>query len=90
MKKSWDLHTVEFYTVLKIGRKATNTPKKSRVWSTTSLNIYICIENNFSNLIFYFCFLGPHPGHMEVPRLGVKWELQLPAYTTATAMPDQN
>ena len=25
---------------------------------------------------------------MEVPRLGVKLELQLPAYTTVTAMPD--
>ena len=25
---------------------------------------------------------------MEVPRLGVKLELQLPAYTTATAMQD--
>ena len=25
---------------------------------------------------------------MEVPRLGVESELQLPAYTTATAMPD--
>ena len=25
---------------------------------------------------------------MEVPRLGVKSELQLPAYATATAMPD--
>ena len=24
---------------------------------------------------------------MEVPRLGVKWELKLPAYTSATAMP---
>ena len=22
-----------------------------------------------------FAFLGPHPQHMEVPRLGVKWEL---------------
>ena len=28
---------------------------------------------------------GPHPWHMEVPRLGVKSELQLPAYTTGTA-----
>ena len=26
--------------------------------------------------------------HMEVPMLGIKWELQLPAYTTATAMQD--
>ena len=25
---------------------------------------------------------------MEVPRLEVKWELQLPAYITATATPD--
>ena len=33
---------------------------------------------------FYFCFLGPHLRHREVPRLGVEWELQLLAYTTAT------
>ena len=37
---------------------------------------------------FFFCFLGPHPWHVEVPRLGVSSELQLPAYTTATATPD--
>ena len=35
-----------------------------------------------------FFFLGPHPGHMEVPRLGFQSELQLPAYTTATTMQD--
>ena len=40
--------------------------------------------------LFIWGFLGPHLGHMEVPRLGVQSELQLPAYTTATAtaMPD--
>ena len=32
---------------------------------------------------YLFCFLGPQPWRMRVPRLGVKWELQLPAYTTA-------
>ena len=37
---------------------------------------------------FSFFFLGLHLGHMDVPRLGVNWELQLPAYTTATATPD--
>ena len=35
-----------------------------------------------------FVFLGRHPWHMEVPRPGVKSELYLPTYTTATAMRD--
>ena len=33
--------------------------------------------------LFIFAFLGPHLQHMEVPSLGVKSELRLPAYTTA-------
>ena len=33
----------------------------------------------------FFFFLGLHPWHMEVPRLGVELELQLPATATATA-----
>ena len=37
---------------------------------------------------FFFCFLGPHLQQMEVPSLGVESELQLLAYTTATAMWD--
>ena len=37
---------------------------------------------------FFVCFLGPHSQHMEVPRLRVESELQLPAYVPATAMPD--
>ena len=41
------------------------------------------------NLVF-FDFLGPHPRHMEVLRLGVKLELQLPDYTTAGAMRDSS
>ena len=31
-------------------------------------------------LFFFFCFLGLHPWYMEVPRLGVELEQQLPAY----------
>ena len=38
--------------------------------------------------LFFFCFLGLHPRHMQVPRLGVQSELQLLAYTTATATLD--
>ena len=33
-------------------------------------------------------FLGPHLWHMEIPRLAVELELQLPAYTTAIAVLD--
>ena len=39
-------------------------------------------------LFFSFFFLGLHPLHMEVPRLGVELVLQLLAYTTATATAD--
>ena len=39
-------------------------------------------------ILCYSIFLGLHPWHMEVPRLRVKSELQLPACTTATTMQD--
>ena len=35
-----------------------------------------------------FVFLGLHPWHTEVLRLGVRLELELPVYTTATATQD--
>ena len=35
--------------------------------------------------IWSFVFLGLHPWHMELPRLGVQSELQPPVYTTAIA-----
>ena len=38
--------------------------------------------------LFFFSFLGLHPWHIEVARLGIKSGLQLLAYATATAMPD--
>ena len=46
-----------------------------------SLHFLFCFSKHF----LFFCFLGPHLWHVEVPRLWVEWELQLPAYTTATA-----
>ena len=42
----------------------------------------------FGGLFLVCCFLGPHRRHTEVPRLGVKLELQPTAHTTATAAPD--
>ena len=38
--------------------------------------------------VFAFCFLGLYLQHMEVSRLGVQLEVQLPAYTAVTATPD--
>ena len=57
-----------------------------KTWQDLVRNIwkYMCI-NLFSYFLFLFCFLGPEMWHMEVPRLGGGSELQLQAYTTATA-----
>ena len=40
------------------------------------------------SFIHLFSSLGSHLWHMEIPRVGTESELQLPAYTTATAMLD--
>ena len=51
-------------------------------FSHTAWEVCIIISPTF------FLFLGPHPWHMEVPRLGVESEPQPLTYATATAMPD--
>ena len=50
----------------------------------------VCAQESHRVLLSFFlflCSLGLRPWHMEVPRPGAESELQLPAYTTATAMP---
>ena len=51
-------------------------------WPSYTHITYVYIHSFF---FLSFSFLGPHPQHMEVPRLRVESEL---TYTTATAMPD--
>ena len=51
-------------------------------------HIYCLVFWGVWGVFLFFCFLGPYVQHMEVPRLGVKSELQLLAYTTATATQD--
>ena len=67
------------------------------VWSSPKTNLtkyevvhlsFVILVIRFFFFFFFLVFLGPHPRHMEVPRLGVKSELQRPAYSTATATPD--
>ena len=57
-------------------------------WSSKQL---VCAQEGPSALsLSLFLFSQLHPRHMEVPRLRVKLELRLPAYTTATATLDLN
>ena len=56
------------------------------IW-TTWKQVGFLLHSHFWFFSF-FLFLGPHPWHMEVPRLWVRMERQLPAYATATAMQD--
>ena len=42
----------------------------------------------FFFFFFFYGFIGLHMWHMEVPRLEVESELQLPAFPRTTAMPD--
>ena len=52
-------------------------------------NCLVAVLTLLKFFFFFFfltvCFLGPHLWHMEVPRLGVELELQLPVKATATA-----
>ena len=52
----------------------------------SSLSLFLSFLSFF--FFFFFFFLAPHLQHTEFPRLGLKSELQLLTYTTATAMPD--
>ena len=63
-----------------------NTDKCLCIWFFCLVGCFVSFF--FSSPCLVFCFLGPNLWHMEVPRLGVESELQLPVYTTATTTPD--
>ena len=63
----------------------TNSYKHVKSPFELSAHTQMCLSD--MNMPSFFSFIGLHPRHMEVLRLGVESELQLPAYTTATAMP---
>ena len=79
-------------------RNPVNIPQFTKLLSFPLISPYSChrgwgaasSQGNMFSFCFFslFCFLGPHPWHTKVPRLGVESELQLPAYTTATATLD--
>ena len=50
--------------------------------------VFDCLQGILTYIFIFF--LGLHLRHMQVPRLGVELELQLPVYTMATATWDLN
>ena len=67
-------------------RKRFSSPKnacdKVKCCFVNSHFCYLCVCEEGHDGFLFFDFLGPHLQHMEVCRLGVQSELQLPAYTT--------
>ena len=47
------------------------------------MEVFFCFV--LFHFVLFLVFLGPHPRHIVVPRLGIELELQLPAYATAIA-----
>jgi len=62
-------------------RKKTLRLMKANYMSIPFVFLISNLGSKFANK-FLFLFLGLHLWHMEVPRLGVKSELQLPAYAS--------
>ena len=56
----------------------------SLVWWVLGYALFYSPSDHF----FFFFHFMPAVKHMEVPRLGIKSELQLQAYVTDTVMPD--
>jgi len=70
----WHMDTTKSLTLA----QSTDLRPTSFVGPHFYVYMYIVLCN-----FFFFCFLGPNPCHVEVPRLG--GESAVPAYTTATA-----
>ena len=60
-------------------------PASESLLEQRAADLKMLLGSPLLTVLFCFVFLGPHPQHQEVPRLGVESELQLPAYATATA-----
>jgi len=78
---------VELELELRPSHSHDTTGSQSPLWPM--LQLVATWDHFILFILFYFiCLLGLYPGPMEVLRLEVKLELQLPAYTTATATQD--
>ena len=82
--QQWKLHVTQLCSLTVLAQIGLGAQQNCGI----SLNyvLLLCFTYLLTYLLCFF--LGPHLWHVEVPRLGVKAELQLPAYATAPAMQD--
>ena len=55
------------------GMRQPSSSNRSEATVRGQLDLKVIVQ--FIAFLFFFCFLGPHPWHMEVSRLGVQMEL---------------
>ena len=80
----WYIYTMEYYSAIKkndvMPFEATWMELETLILSEISQNGFIfCLS-----VCLFVCFSGLHLRHIEIPRLRVESELQLPDYTTVT------
>ena len=56
------------------------------LWYLFIFIFYFFLKKTYFFFFFFFCLFRATPQHMKIPSLGVKWELQLLASTTASAI----
>ena len=82
-------HCTVFYHWCKTLAIDEGTNKELSLYLFMTAVLYFLQFPRSNPLVFFvfvfFCFLGLHPWHMELPRLGAELELQLLACATATA-----
>ena len=88
MNKTWNRW---IYSVLWDSEGIASVFKYINITSYGNLNVKTISYRFFCFFgFFFFCFLGPHLKHLEVPRVGVELELQLLPGAIATATRDQS
>ena len=92
---------IDLLSVCRVFLKVKEEPPKQRVPGFSGYGTTLIISilekkigsvdtDNYSFFVCFLVFLGLYLRHMEVSRLGVELELQLPAHTTATALWDSS
>ena len=93
---NWDLEQDDSNNLILDSKDVSLTTHAFDVtWNISIRKLVVATFISYFIYLFIFAFLkiklgGPHPWHVEVPRLDVELELQLLVYVTATGTQDPN